>query len=78
VTVSDYAASNRDEENGEIDLRLLKSFLLLRSVVPAVCNMDERVLPTELALSEAAKRKRREGGGEPNDPLKQGRQGPRT
>jgi len=40
----------------------------MRTVVPAVCNMGERVLPTVQALSEAAKRQRREGGVEPNDP----------
>jgi len=35
--------------NGEIDRVLLKCFLLLRTVVPAVCNMGERVLPTVTA-----------------------------
>jgi len=40
-----------------MDCSLLKSFLLLRTVVPAVHNMSERVLPTMQALSEAAKRK---------------------
>jgi len=33
----------------------LKSFLLMRTVVPAVCNMGERVLLTVQALSELAK-----------------------
>jgi len=66
--VSDQAASNGGEENGEIDRGLLKCFLLLRTVVPAVCNMGERVLPTVRTLSEAAKRKRKEGVIEPNDP----------
>jgi len=51
-----------------MDRRLLKSFLLLRTVVPAVCNMGERVLPTVQALGEAEKRERREEGVEPNDP----------
>ena len=36
----------------EIDRGLLKSFLLPRTLVPAVCNIGERVLPTEQALSE--------------------------
>jgi len=68
VCVSDHAASNGNEEDGEIDRGLLKCFLLLRTVVPAVCNMGERVLPTVRTLSEAAKRKRKEGVIEPNDP----------
>jgi len=68
VCVSDWAASKGNEENGEINSSLLKSFLLLRTVVPAVCNMGERVLPTVRTLSEAAKRKRKEGLIEPNDP----------
>jgi len=78
VYVSDQAASNGGEENGEIDRGLLKYFLLLRTVVPAVCHMGERVFPTIRTLSEAAKHERREGVIEPNDPYKQGRQGPRT
>jgi len=61
-------ASNGGEENGEIDRSLLKGFLLLRTVVPAVCNMGERVLPTVQALREAAKHEWREEGVEPNDP----------
>jgi len=68
MCMSDYAASSRGEENGEINRSHLKSFFLLRTVVPAVSNMGERVLLTERALSEAAKRERREGGVEPNDP----------
>ena len=68
MCVSDQAASNGGEENGEIDRGLLKRFPLLRTEVRAVCNMGERVLPTVQALSEAAKRERREGGVEPNDP----------
>ena len=47
---------------------LLKCFLLLRTVVPAVCNMGERVLPTVRMLGEAAKRKRKEGVIEPTTP----------
>ena len=77
MCVSDKGASSGCEENREIDHGLLKNFLLLRTVVPAVCNMGEGVLPTVRTLSEAAKRKRREGEIEPNDPQKQGRQGPR-
>jgi len=67
VGVSGQAASNGSEEDGGIDRSLLKSFLLLRTVVPAVCNMGENVLPTVRTLSEAAKRKRTEGVIEPND-----------
>jgi len=66
--VSDEAASNGGEENGEIDPSLLKGFLLLQTVVPAVCNMRETVLPPVQALSEAAKRKQTGEGVEPNDP----------
>ena len=68
MCVSDYAASNGVYENGEIDRSLLKSFLLLPTVVPAVCNMGERVLPTRRTLREAAKGERKEGVIEPNDP----------
>jgi len=68
VSVSDLAASSGSEENGEIDRSLLKGFLQLQTVVPAICNMGERVLPTVRALSEAANRERREEGPEPNDP----------
>ena len=42
----------KQEENEEIDSSLLKSFLLLQTVVPAVGNIGERVLPTVQALSE--------------------------
>ena len=66
--MSDYAASNGGEENVEIDRSLLKSFLLLRTVVPAVCIMGERVLPTVQALSEATKCEGREGRVQPNTP----------
>jgi len=67
VCVSDKGGSIASEENGEIDRRLLKGFLLLRTVVPTVCHMGERVLPTVRALSEATKGERREEGGNPND-----------
>ena len=40
----------------------------MRTVVPAVCNMGERVLPTLRTLSEAVKREWREGVIEPNEP----------
>ena len=43
-------------------------FLLLRTVVPAVSNMGEKVLLTMRALREAAKRERRAEGEKPNDP----------
>ena len=75
--MSDWAASSGGEENREIDRSLLTSFFLLQTVVAAVGNMGERVLPTVCALSEAAKRERRGGVVELNDPSKQGRQGPR-
>ena len=68
MCVSDKAASKGSEENGEIDRGLLKGFLLLRTVVPGVCNMGEIVLPAVPTLSEAAKRRRKEGLIEPNDP----------
>ena len=68
MCVSDLAASSVGEENGEIDRGLLKGILPLRTVVPAVCNMGESMLPTVQTLSAAAKRKRREGVIEPNNP----------
>jgi len=68
VCVSDLAASNGGEANREMDRSLLKRFLLLRTVVQAVCNMSERGLPTVRALSETAKQERRAWGVEPNDP----------
>ena len=43
------------EESEEIDCGPLKSFLLPRTVVPAVCNIGERMLPTVQVLSEIAK-----------------------
>jgi len=67
MCVSDYAASTGSEENGEIARGLLEGFLLLRTVVLAVFNMGERVLPIVQTLSEAAKRKRKEGVIELND-----------
>ena len=66
--VCESAASKEGEEDAEIDRSLLKSFLLLQTVLPAVCNMGERMLPTVRALSDAAKGKWREEGVEPNDP----------
>ena len=54
--------------NGEIDRSLLKCFLLLRTVVPAVCNMSERGLPPLRALNEVGKRERKKERVEPNDP----------
>jgi len=78
VCLSDWAASSGGEENREIDRSLLTSFFLLQTVVAAVGNMGERVLPTVCALSEAAKRELSERAVEPNDHYKQGRQGPRT
>ena len=68
MSVSDLAASSGCEENGEIDRSLLKGFLQLQTVVPAICNMGERVLPTVQTLSKAAKREGKEGVIEPNDP----------
>jgi len=68
VCVSDQAASNGGEEYGEIDRSLLQGFLLLRTVVQAITNMGERVLPTVRGLSQAAKREGREGVIQPNNP----------
>jgi len=51
-----------------MDRSLLKSFLLLQTVVLAVCNIGERVLPTVRMLSETAKGERKEGVIEPNNP----------
>ena len=68
MCLSDLAASNGSEENEEIDRSLLKSFLLLGTVVPAVCNMGARVLPTGQILSEIAKQKRKGGGDGPRYP----------
>ena len=45
-------ASIGKEESEEIDGGLLKGFLLPRTVIPAVCNMGERGLPTVQVLSE--------------------------
>jgi len=50
--VSDYAAFKDEEENAEINCSLLKGFVSLQNIVPAVCNMSEGVLPTVQALSE--------------------------
>ena len=55
--------SKGEEENEEIDRGLLKKFLLLRTVVPAICNMGKRVLPTVQALSEVARNASGEGEG---------------
>jgi len=50
-----------------MDRGLLKSVLLLRTVVLAVCDMGKRVSPTVRRLSETAKRKRKAKVTEPND-----------
>ena len=42
--MADLAASKGKEEKGEIHCGLLESLLQLRTAVPAVCNMGERVL----------------------------------
>jgi len=68
VCVSDKEASKGDEENGEIYGSLLQSFLLLPTVVPAVCNRGERMLPTVRVQSEAANRELGDERVEPNDP----------
>ena len=60
--MSDYTASKGEEENDKIDRGLLQSFLLLRTVVLAVCNMGERVWPTAQVVSEVVKNASREGG----------------
>ena len=51
----------KNEENEEIDRGLLKSFLLPRTVVPDVCDMGKRVLPTVQVLSEIAKTRAERG-----------------
>ena len=78
MSVSDKACSNGSQENREIDRGLLKGFLRLRTVVPALGNMGRRLLPTVQILSDGVKGKRRDGVIEPNDPEKGGRQGPRA
>ena len=60
--------ASKGKENEEINCGLLKSFLLLRTVVPAVCNIGERVLPTVQVLSEIAKTRAERGGDDPRDP----------
>ena len=47
------------EVNEEIDHNMLKSFLLLRTVITAICNMGERALPTGQVLSKVGEHKRR-------------------
>ena len=71
MCVSNYAASKGSEENGENNRGLVKSFLLLRTVlvVPAVCNMGERVLLTVRALSKAAKTRAKRGEERAKRPL---------
>ena len=44
-----------------MDCGLLKSFLLPRTVVPAVCNMGESALPTVQMLSEIVREVQRGG-----------------
>ena len=68
MCVSDEAASKGTEENEEIDRNLLKRFLLPRTVVPAICNMGVRVLPTVQVLSEIAKTQAKEGAVGPRNP----------
>ena len=55
-------------ENEEIDRGLLKSFLLLRTVVPAVGSIGEWVLPTVQVQSEIAKTRAERGGDDPRNP----------
>ena len=54
--------------SGEIDRGRLDGILLLRTVVPAVGNMDERVVLTVQVLSEGAKTGGERGGGRLRDP----------
>jgi len=75
--MSDKGASSGGEAKGEIDRSLLRSFVLLRTVVSALCNMGERVLPTMRALCEAPKRERDDQGVKPNNPWKEGCPGQR-
>ena len=44
------------------DRVLVKDLLLPQTVVPAVCNMGERVLPTVQVLSEIGKTQAKRGG----------------
>ena len=37
----------------------MKGFFLLRTVIPAICNMRERALPTVQVLSEMQRQERR-------------------
>ena len=57
-----------EEENEEIDRGLLKSFLLPRTVVPAVCNIGKRVLPTVQVPGEVAKTRAERGGADLRNP----------
>jgi len=52
--VFDQAAS-RKEEDGEIDRGMQKDFLILRTIVLALCSMDEGLLQTGQVLREVAK-----------------------
>ena len=56
------------EESQEIGRGLLKSFLLPRTVVPAVGNMAERVLPTIRVQSGSAKTRAERVGNYPRNP----------
>jgi len=67
--VSDKAAFKGSEENGDINRGLLKGFLLLRTVVSAICEMGERVLPTVEVVSETAKTRAIRGGERAKRPL---------
>lgn len=60
MCVPGYGASKGGVGIGEIEGSIGKRFLLLRTIVPAIGNMDERVLPPMGALGAAAKRERRE------------------
>ena len=60
--MADKVVSEDREENEEIDCNLLKEFLLLQTVVPAICNMSARMLLTAQVLSEIAKTRVESGG----------------
>jgi len=62
VWVSDYPASSGGEENGEIDRGLLKCFLLLRTVVPAVCNMGEKGVADRGNAKQGSEAQAKNGG----------------
>jgi len=60
--VSGLGSLSKKRENREIDYGLLKCFLLLQTMFPAVCNMgdEESVADRANALSEVEQKRGRE------------------